>query len=345
MTESQIIPAIQPIPETKLSIFETTPPEVADAVSTWLGDKAKTSVRAYIQDTEVFAEFCNVDTPQDAISQFLKCNQYTAYTIGMKYRAWLISNGWHPATINRRLSSLRSLVHLAKKTGHVTFDLDIPNVRGESYKDTSGPGIDGFNKLIETALLRNDAIGSRNVALLRLARDLALRRSELSELKLEHLDIERKTISILGKGKLERQILSVPKETIEYIIRWLNDRGSENGALFCSFSQKKMKPEMHMNSGSINRIFKGIGAVAGVKRSNAHGMRHLGITEAIEATNGNVADCQEYSRHKDVRTLMRYFDNKANKQGEIASLVARNPKNLTNENKSNVASDPPTPKP
>jgi integrase/recombinase XerC len=53
-----------------------------------------------------------------------------------------------------------------------------------------------------------------------------------------------------------------------------------------------------------------------------HGLRHAGITEALERTGGNVRAVQHSSRHRDLRTLTTYDDNRTDWAGEVAELVA-----------------------
>jgi integrase/recombinase XerC len=53
-----------------------------------------------------------------------------------------------------------------------------------------------------------------------------------------------------------------------------------------------------------------------------HGLRHGGITEALDATNGNVRAVQRFSRHRDVRVLTVYDDNRLDLGGDVARLVA-----------------------
>jgi len=56
-----------------------------------------------------------------------------------------------------------------------------------------------------------------------------------------------------------------------------------------------------------------------------HGLRHLAITEAYKAAQANGMDLEEvldFSRHKDVKTLMIYRDRDRNVQGQLAALVA-----------------------
>jgi integrase/recombinase XerC len=53
-----------------------------------------------------------------------------------------------------------------------------------------------------------------------------------------------------------------------------------------------------------------------------HGLRHGGITEALDLTNGNVRAVQRFSRHRDVRILSIYDDNRLDLAGNVARLVA-----------------------
>ena len=52
-----------------------------------------------------------------------------------------------------------------------------------------------------------------------------------------------------------------------------------------------------------------------------HGLRHGGITRALDLTHGNVRETARFSRHKDVRTLMVYDDNRTDVGGEITRLI------------------------
>jgi integrase/recombinase XerC len=55
-----------------------------------------------------------------------------------------------------------------------------------------------------------------------------------------------------------------------------------------------------------------------------HGLRHAAITEALDLTGGNVRAVQRFSRHRDVRVLERYDDNRRDLGGEVAKLFSLN---------------------
>jgi integrase/recombinase XerC len=67
-----------------------------------------------------------------------------ANTLSIGYKAHLSDRGLAPATIARRLAALRSIVKPARTLGHVTWTIDIGSPRAEAYRDTRGPGLEGW---------------------------------------------------------------------------------------------------------------------------------------------------------------------------------------------------------
>lgn len=53
-----------------------------------------------------------------------------------------------------------------------------------------------------------------------------------------------------------------------------------------------------------------------------HGLRHTAITEALKATGGDLTKTKDFSRHKDIRTVGIYNDNRENHGLEVATGVA-----------------------
>jgi len=55
-----------------------------------------------------------------------------------------------------------------------------------------------------------------------------------------------------------------------------------------------------------------------------HGLRHAAITDALDLTNGNVREVQRFSRHKDMRVVNAYDDNRTDMAEKVAWMVAAN---------------------
>jgi len=67
-----------------------------------------------------------------------------------------------------------------------------------------------------------------------------------------------------------------------------------------------------------------LGEKIGVK-TRPHGIRHSAVTEAVKKAQQNGLDLEEvldFSRHRDVRTLLIYRDRERNVQGKLSELVA-----------------------
>ena len=77
-----------------------------------------------------------------------------------------------------------------------------------------------------------------------------------------------------------------------------------------------------LDEGEVATYIPELGKAAGiVRRVRPHGLRHEAITTALDKTQGNVRKVQRFSRHKDVRTLMRYDDNRRDEGGDVARLI------------------------
>jgi hypothetical protein len=79
-----------------------------------------------------------------------------ANAIALGYGRHLIDRTLAAATINRRLSTLRRLVKLARRLGLVDWTIDIEGMKAQPYRDTAGPGADGWRRLLEAAQAQGD---------------------------------------------------------------------------------------------------------------------------------------------------------------------------------------------
>ena len=214
---------------------------------------------------------------------------------------------------------LRSLVKLANTLGLVSWTLWVKNMPAQPYRDTHGPGRDGFRAMLEAAGAQPGPKGLRDVALLRLLHDLGLRRSEAVRLDIEDVDLPGKRISLLSRGRSWKEPVALPEPTRAALAAWLEARGSEPGPLFVNFDRAG---KGHRLTGTaVYHIVGRLGAKAGLT-VRPQGLRHLAITTALERTNGDMRAVAEFSRHKDLRTLGRYRDNRPGLAGKVASLVA-----------------------
>lgn len=281
----------------------------------FLSGKSKHTLKAYSQDLQDFIAFSSRSS-NEVIQKFFKSQSY-AYKTAIEYRSHLIERKLAPATINRRLASLRSFTKLARKIGLVQWSLEIESIKTHRYKDTQGPGHHVANDLIRAAGCSTPPKSARDSAILILLFTCALRRSELVSLNVE--DIANDSIWIQSKGYQERERLTLPKVARDAIASWISTRGNHPGPLFISLDKHTRGSRLTGNG--VYKIIRTIGQKAGIGAVRPHGIRHAAITCALDME-FDIRKVQRFSRHRDIRTVLKYDDNRTDFGGQIAEMIA-----------------------
>lgn len=289
-------------------------------VDAFLAGRSPRTLAAYRGDLEAFRAHLALPTAEHAAHALLSGSHGQANGMALAYRAAMLEDGLAAATVNRRLAAVRSLVKLARTLGMVPWTLEVEGVDAQPYRDTRGCGVQGVRAILVAASSRQDAKGARDVAVIRCLFDLALRRGELVALDLDHLDFTAGTVSVLGKGRRARETMTVPAPTLAALRAWVDVRGTEPGPLF--FTMHRGMHGQRLTGDGVAVILRTAGEAAGIGKVRPHGLRHAGITRGLDVMAGDVRKVQRFSRHRDVRTLNTYDDNREDIAGKIAALVA-----------------------
>jgi integrase/recombinase XerC len=301
------------------------PAPIADPQSllaAFLSGRKATTLRAYRQDLAAFAAFLGAPYAEDAAKQLLARGPGPANSLALAFRSHMLDAGLSPATVNRRLAALRSLVKLARTVGMVHWHLDVEGVRDEPLRDSRGPGTDAMRELLARLSRRGGAKAARDAALVRLLFDLGLRRAEAVALDLADLDPAVSAVMVLGKGRRIKERLTLPGPTRKAVAAWLDYRGRRPGPLFVRLDPGRPGQDLRRLSGAaVYEVVRRLGEEAGL-RVRPHGLRHSAITEALELTGGDVRAVQRFSRHRDVRVVQRYDDCRRDLAGDVARQLA-----------------------
>jgi integrase/recombinase XerC len=294
---------------------------VDELVREWLASRSPRTIKAYGQDLNRFASFVGLEDINDAAEALLSQPHGQANYVALSYRNHMQDNeGLSPATINRRLAALRSLVSLAHTLGICDWRLAVPNVKSTPLRDTRGCGLQGFRKLLAVAKgQRSNTKAVRDTAILRVMFDLGLRRMEVIDLRPQDVDLEGRRLWILGKGHTEREAMSLPDETTATLRAWLEVRGEDEGSVFTNFDRNtKGQP---LSSSGLYKVIKALGKRAGVQ-VRPHGIRHAAVTTLLDLTNGDVRTAQRFARHSSPQTTIQYDDARRDVGGEGARTLA-----------------------
>jgi integrase/recombinase XerC len=312
MNTLQIVPKTETIPH-----FLTSG---VDLVSSFLRGRNQKTIEAYRKDLEDFRAFLGAKSIDDASKILLSRGPGDANALALAYKTSLIERDLQAATVNRRLAALRSLVKLARTLGLTLYTLSVENMKSQSYRDTRGPGKDGYRAMLEIAKGAKEPKAVRDTAILHLLYDLGLRRGEVVSLDMDDLDLTAGILSILGKGRTQRESLTLPSETKKVLTEWLRIRGNDQGPLFTNFDPAG-SGSVRLTGDGLYKIITYLGKKAGIK-ARPHGLRHSAITQALDLTKGNIRAVAKFSRHRNIQVLTLYDDNRENLGGGVAAMVA-----------------------
>jgi len=299
--------------------------------SYWNGRSPHT-LAAYRCDIEQFCDYltraCGLDRslPQlEKLRVFFGSGAGRANELVLNYRSDMRNVDKAPKTINRRLAAIRSLVKLGRLIGAVPWSIEVEGVPDELTRDTRGPSPAIVAKLIAKAAAQpKPAIAVRDVAMLRITFDLGLRVGEVVRLDLADLELATGGVWVLGKKRARKQLLKMPAPTVEAVRAWLAVRGKHAGPLFLSYSLNPANAERRLVSRGAYRIMRNLGRKLGI-HLHPHMLRHSAITQAVEqsvAMGLSLDQVRDFSRHKNVQTLMVYRDATSDQQGNLANAVA-----------------------
>ena len=236
------------------------------------------------------------------------------------FRNELAESGYKRTTINRKLSSLKALFRMLLAAGLVdTNPADATLVRGYRVEENlTGKAIStqAIQSILQAIQEEPDELQrSRDEALFHLLTYGGLRRSEAANISWEDLTQEGAfTVLRLPETKSgvpqDIKIQPIVSHHLSAYRRTLLAHGYEaQRKVFISLSRNQShgKP---LGDQSINLIVKKYAKRAGLSRDvTAHMFRHTCCTLAIEG-GAKPQQVQAHLRHKDLKTTMRYYENR-----------------------------------
>jgi integrase len=269
-----------------------------------------------------------------AMRQLMEAPQNTVQRTVLAYQATLIRQEYAPATVNRRIASIRAVLALGRAADLTTNQLGaVQDLDPEPNRDVRGPGIDVVRRLIAACDADEGLRGARDATLLRWLLLGALRREEVRRVAVGDLRLadESPYVLIAQKGKRRRPRFALCDPLVDATRSYLEaHRGDRPGPLFPSLDRRhpwtaKLRP---LSASGINRIVEKraaeIGFPGGImpdgRRITPHAIRHTAGT--VVARSGGLLAAQKFLRHASTATTMRYLDDGPEVQREAQLHVA-----------------------
>lgn len=292
-------------------------------LQTFCEGRSPKTARLYLADLEAFRLYLGVETLKNALAELFEAPHSQANLTIMHYKALMHQNGLKPATINRRLSALRSIVKEARRCGCVEWLLEINNERVSSEGKRLPIDSSCFDALLQKAGDQRNALKSaRDTAILRLLNDLALQLGSIVNLNTTDIDLPRKQILVKVSGSSEKIGKRLPMKTATALKSWMNQRGARNGPLFinCDHAGKGER----LTGTSIYRIVRQLGREVGIDVGPL-GIRQAAIVKALgkaRASGMKMEDVAAFSDHRYIPTLKTYERQRTALQQRLSNLVA-----------------------
>ncbi|HHW92300.1 MAG TPA: tyrosine recombinase XerC [Firmicutes bacterium] len=225
------------------------------------------------------------------------------------YLAFLVQQGYGRTSMARKLAALRSFFYFLQREGSLSH-----NPAAEVGTPKQGRKLPRFlyRQEIEALLAAppaNTPLGQRDRALLEVLYAAGLRVSEVTNLRLQDLDLSRGEVRIVGKGRKER-LVPLGSKAREALNRYLHQgrrqllsQDKDSGATDIVFLNRWGKG---LSVRSVRRVLdKYVEKLALAKGLSPHSIRHSFATHLLEA-GADLRVVQELLGHVNIATTQIY---------------------------------------
>ncbi|WP_163530850.1 tyrosine-type recombinase/integrase [Halobacillus ihumii] len=268
--------------------------------------RSEATVRNYVYDLKYFNKWAQENVEEFDPAQRGTGGVPTHKQAFKKYATHLKNSGAKPATINRRLQSLRTFFNVMKRKGHVEANpMDgIKPKKVAKQNETKWLDRNQVKAIFdEIKRIANDKKRVKYHAIFSLMVNAGLRVDELVNLKENEVDFENKLITVTnGKGEKFRHV-PLNKATAQSVRHWLlyrEDLDVESDFLFPSERSPQMTTRgvQHM-AGRLNENLK--------FHFTVHQLRHTFLKNVADTT-GKIEIVASLAGHDSVDTSRRYIE-------------------------------------
>lgn len=282
--------------------------------------------RAYTQDLTVFfgSDVVTLDMARSVsfthVNEFVESQQLADAAV---------------STVRRRVAALRAFFAWLVALGQLDLN------PADRHLIRRMPKVNATERVI-TVLTRDDASvllecidrsssqGLRDYALLLTLLNCVLRRSEATQMDVEHLSKHGPYWVLtlpLAKGGAN-QTVKIPGHVVQAIQDVISDQGFSSGPVWRSLSRNSLGGRL--SGSSVYSIVTKHARRAGIlERVGAHTLRHTGCTLAIEA-GASIQQVQNHARHKNIETTMLYVHQRDRLAHSAADFIGLGDAELSN---------------
>ena len=211
-------------------------------------------------------------------------------------------------TQNYHLIALRSFLKYLAKRDIKAMDsakIELAKVMRPQVTFLETPEVERLLAAIDTS----NPIGLRDRAVIELLFSGGLRVSELANLDVDHINLQRREFMVRGKGQKDRPIF-ISSQAAEWIARYLATRSDGGKPLFIHYSGTQDSAEGGMYTRltvrSVQRLVKRYAVAAGITKDvTPHTLRHSFATDLL-INGADIRSVQGLLGHANIATTQIY---------------------------------------
>ncbi|MEQ1965601.1 tyrosine-type recombinase/integrase [Xenorhabdus nematophila] len=222
----------------------------------------------------------------------------------------LLNENKAPNTINLILCAIKGVAEEARasrlmETDHYHDVKNIKRIRGSRVSRGRMLARSEVKKIFTFLDSQTTGAAIRDAALISLMFGCGLRRSEVADLDIDHIDVENNKINIHGKGNKER-INYMPPETAKRMSLWVDTvRGDHRGPLFTRIRKNDDVTSNRITTNGIGFIIEQLVISLSLKLFTPHDLRRSYASMLLE--NGeDILTVKEALGHASVVTTQQY---------------------------------------
>jgi integrase/recombinase XerC len=276
----------------------------------------------YLQYEKRFSSH-TIDSYSNDLNQFAGFLTFTSKNFSQAgsrdIRLWiseLIKDGNKEASVNRKLSSLKSFYKFLQKEGVVSINpaasvrtLKLPSRTPDFVSENE------LDRIFDSMPIPDDFYGFRDQMIFEIFYSTGMRRSELINLKERDIDFYNSSLKVLGKGKKERllPIHSSLAAKLKHFIDVKNEQGCTNleGYLFLDKKQNQINPK------SVYNIIKSfLDTCITSEKKSPHVLRHTFATHLLNK-GASLNSIKELLGHSSLAATQVYTHNSIDRLKDI----------------------------
>ncbi len=272
---------------------------------------SKHTVLAYQKDVEAFAAFIKVEYDIETLED-------VSYTIVRSWIVSLVEQGVGNSSINRKIASLKAYYKFLLKIEVIEGS---PLAKHKALKVAKKIQIPFSENEVDLVLYKlkdvNDFTSLRDLLIVELLYGTGMRRSELADLTLASVDVNQKTLRIIGKRNKERIVPLLPSvlNTLENYLVVRDNFASRAPSEPLLVTKRGVKLYSTLVYRTINHYFR---ETSDKLKTSPHILRHSFATHLLnQGADLNVV--KELLGHSSLASTQVYTHNSINKLKDVYS--------------------------